>query len=114
MIECTFELLYPSRERDKDPGLLVVNRLYFDPGIQKGESLEINDWEVDNQHYTFNVIVVNRKWEIHPPHRHLHTVHGYPEETTRDGILMLRIFVEAEDRDKLIEITETIERLNPE
>lgn len=36
----------------------------------------------------------------------------YGEEAAKNGLFMLRIFVEAEDRDAVVELCEAIERNN--
>ncbi len=114
MFECTIELLHPSRQREKEPGCYVVSKNRFDPGFKVGDELEINDWQIWGQSYTFNVKVVRRKYEIHPPDKQLVNQYGYPNEAASEGLLLLRIFVEAEDRDQLVELNEAIEKMNPE
>ncbi|MBD1859214.1 MULTISPECIES: hypothetical protein [Leptolyngbya] len=91
------------RRADGEPRYLVVGKYNFDPNIQDGDEVWVN-WEVGGKQYNLKTKVIARKKEIypHPDMRNL------SEETKRNGMFMLRVFVEAEDRDAVIEMCESI------
>lgn len=112
MFVCTIELLYPSKREDEEPGFYTVGKHYFDPGFREGDKFEINSWQVWGKDYTFNVLVIEHKYEVYPPDRRLVSRLGYPDIAAEEGIINLRIFVEAEDREQLLELHEAIEKNN--
>lgn len=104
MFQCTIELLNPTKQSDDEPRFFGVAKFDFDPGLEKEEELWIN-CEVWDKFYKLKVKVIGRQKEVHAPSNKSRTI---SEETTKEGVFRLRIFVEAEDRDKAIEIKEAI------
>lgn len=104
MLQCTIELLDPTKQFDNEPRFWVVAKYNFDPGVQKEEEFWIN-WEVWDKFYELKVKVIELKKEVYPPSNKSRTI---SEETTKQAVFKLRIIVEAEDRDMAIEIKEAV------
>ncbi|BAS59750.1 hypothetical protein NIES2135_07170 [Leptolyngbya boryana NIES-2135] len=107
MFLCQVELLSSLPQPNGEPFYLGVGKYNFDPNLQVGDEVWVNDWEVGGKTYHLKTKVVARKKEIHPPD---HTLERFGAEAIRNGLFILRIFVEAEDRDAVLEISENIER----
>lgn len=105
MFECTVELL--SSFGKQEAQFFVVGRYLFDIGLQVGDEVEINGWKIWHKMYTLKAKVVQRKREIFPPNSPQLIEHG--DDAVKNGLFALRVFVEAEDRDAIIEICEAIE-----
>ncbi len=110
MFVCSIELLSTLRHEDGEPKYFVVARFKFDPGLQPEDELWVN-WEVWDKSYNLKTKVLNRKNEVFAPESKLKEKYG--EEAAKNGLFMLRIFVEAEDRDAVLELCEAIDRNNP-
>jgi hypothetical protein len=109
MFVCSIELLSTLRQDDGEPTYFVVAKFNFDPGLQPEDELWVN-WEVWDKPYNLKTKVLNRKKEVFAPDSKLKGKYG--EEAAKNGLFMLRIFVEAEDRDAVVELCEAIERNN--
>ncbi len=110
MFQCSIELIYSLDSTDDNFCSYVVARNEFDPGLKIGDELVISDWDVWYKSYTFKAIVVGRKLEVRPPDNKLVEKHSLPSEAAIEGAILLRIFVEAEDQDKVLELHETIQQ----
>lgn len=111
MFRCHIELLSSVPLPDGGPSFLVVGTYSYDPNLQEGDEVWINNWKVWGKAYSLKSKVVGRKKEIYPPSMDLEEHYG--EEAARNGILVLRVFVEAEDRDAVVEISEALRNNNP-
>jgi hypothetical protein len=107
MFVCSIELLSTLRQEDGEPTYFVVAKFNFDPGLQPEDELWVN-WEVWGKAYNLKTKVLNRKKEVFAPDSKLQREYG--DEAAKNGLFMLRIFVEAEDRDAVLELCEAIER----
>ncbi|MFN6561445.1 MAG: hypothetical protein RMY28_016845 [Nostoc sp. ChiSLP01] len=101
MFECQVELL-SLIEEDGEIIYFLVGRYNFDPGLQIGEEVSIN-CEVGGEVFYLKTRVVERKKEIYPKGSH--------SRKADESLFLLRIFVEAEDREKLLAIQEFLERI---
>lgn len=108
MFECTIELLDALKTTNNEPKFLVVGRYGFNPGIHEGDEIYI-DWTVWGKDYQLKSKVVGRKREVYPPSDQLNS---RGQEAVEKGLFLLRIFVEAEDRDAIIELSEAIAKNN--
>lgn len=111
MFSCQIELSVPVEEGE-NPMFYTVGKHQFDPGFKEGDTLQITSWRVWGEEYTFNALVLNRKYEIHPPDKKLNKEFNFPEIATKEGLIILRIFVEAEDRDKVSKLHKAIKDNN--
>lgn len=109
MFFCSIELLHPVKQGE-EPRYYRIGKHTFDPGFKEGDSFEVNRWNIFGKKYTFNVFVINRKYELYPPDRDLEKNFG--ALAIEEGVINLRIFVEAEDRDKMLEIQEVLDKNN--
>ncbi len=87
----------------------MVGRYSFDPGIHEGDEICIN-WTIWGKDYQLNSKVVGRKREVYPPSNKLGS---RGREAVESGLFLLRIFVEAEDREAIVEISEAIAKNSP-
>ena len=109
MFQCTIELLEPLKQPDDETRFWTVGKYNFDPGVHEKDVIWVY-WEVWGEVYELKVKVVGRKREVHPAGNRLKSI---GEEAVKEGVFKLRIFVEAEDRDRVIKLSEVIRRNNP-
>lgn len=109
MFQCNIELLDPLKQADGEPRVWVVGKYKFAPGIYKGEEVSIL-WEVGGKTYNLKTKVVGRKRVVHSPSIKLSSM---GEKAVEEGAFQLRIIVEPEDRDAVVEIGEFIRHNNP-
>lgn len=103
MFLCKIELVsLLSQKQTSTPWLIGVYN--FDPGIYKNDEVLLV-WDVDKNRQ-FKVKVTSREKEIYPKGSHL--------EHPNEYVLLLRIIVEAEDRDQLVEIADYMKQKFPE
>jgi hypothetical protein len=95
-----------------EPRYVVVGRHSSNPGLNEGDEICITDWNVWDKSYSFKAKVVGFKCEAYFPDRKLADKHGH--EAAKNGLLLNRIFLEAEDREMILEIRDAIEKNKPE
>lgn len=105
---CQIELSVPKILGDDEISFLVIGRFKFDPGLGVGDELNITDWEYRGRIYKLETKVTGIKKEICPsPYRFSDedkvkfNINGYSES---NGLFLVRYFVEASDRETIIEI----------
>jgi len=110
------ELLFPlkldydkDQDTDRQPTFIVLCKLDCDPCIPIGAEIDVPKWSLghkegfryNEKEYNFNAKVVGIKREIH-----------HPSSSDSKGTFLVRYFVEAEDRDLVIEMCERIKNNN--
>ncbi|MEH2218789.1 MAG: hypothetical protein V7K72_17055 [Nostoc sp.] len=98
MFICRIELL--SLLQEKEPAYYIIGTYDFDPELKIAEEVEVV-WQL-NKNYKFKVKVLNREKTIYPKG-------NYPGHKDQD-VFLLKIIVESEDRDKIIEIRDFMEK----
>ncbi|KAF3887877.1 MULTISPECIES: hypothetical protein [Nostocales] len=101
MFECQVELL-SLIEEDGETIYFLVGQYSFDPGLQIGEEVWIN-CEVGGEIFSLKTKVRERKKEIYPKGSHSRNIN--------ESLFLLRIFVEAEDRERILAIQDFLERV---
>lgn len=109
-IELLFPLkLYSDKDQfDTEPKFIKLCELDCDPCIPIGEEINVPEWKLGRRDggiysektYSFNTKVVGIKREVHP------------HSGESKGTFLVRYFVEAEDRDLVIEMCNLIENNN--
>lgn len=111
MFECTIELLSTFTGDDGEPLYLTVARFSSDPGFLEEEEVFINypAWGTDDlpKDYELKAKVIGRRKEVYHANPRLIRQNG---EAAKTGLFRLRVFVEAEDRDTVLELREAIDR----
>ncbi len=110
MFICTIELLSTLNLAASEPTYWKVAEFKFDPGCQIEDELWIN-WEVWGKNYRLKTKVLQRQKEVISPNPNLRKQYG--DDAADKGLFRLRIFVEAEDRDAVLELSEAIKKNNP-
>lgn len=87
----------------------VVVELKSDPGLKKEDEVWINK-VINHKKYYLKTKVVGKRKQAYSPDENLS---NYGEEAIKKGLLLERIFVEAEDRDAILEITESLQKYLP-
>lgn len=97
----------PPRGYEGEPGYLKVATYDFDPGLQIDDDVYICNWNVWDIKYNFKGVVKLKRKEIIPE-----------SSTSREGSnqelhgsFLLKIFIDVEDRDTLVDMWETIRRM---
>lgn len=98
MFECIVALF--SYLPNESPLYFVVATYGFDLGLQVGDEIWVY-MKVQDKPYNLKTKVVNREKAIYPKDHY--------SKSKDTSIFQLRIFVEAEDRDAMIEIRERLE-----
>ena len=122
MLLCQVEMrsLNPA---DQEPAYYVVGRYGFDPGLQEREEVWVN-WQVFDQKFEIRTRVVSRRKEVYVDGKSIVlqmsdidktkflAIHPNGIDALLEGasLFLLRIFVEAEDREQLLRIQEAIAR----
>lgn len=101
MFECQVELL-SLLEEDGETIYFLVGQYSFDPGLNIDEEVWIN-CEVGGELYYLKTKVIERRKEIYPKGSH--------SRKKDESLFLLRIFVGAEDREKLLAIQDFLERV---
>ena len=105
----------------QEPTYYIVGRYGFDPGLQEQEEIWIN-WQVWDKKFEIQSTVVGRRKEIYVDGKSIVLEMNdterekflaiYPDgiETLSNGasLLLLRIFVEATDKNQLFEIQKAL------
>ena len=105
----------------QEPTYYIVGRYGFDPGLQEQEEIWIN-WQVWNKKFEIKSKVVGRRKEIYVDGKSIVLEMNeterekflaiYPDgiETLSNGasLLLIRIFVEATDKNQLFEIQKAL------
>lgn len=108
------------------PNHFIVATYGFDPGLQDQDEFSINGWTGSNEVHALECVVVGRKKEVYPDggyflenlscnqRRSLLQLYPRADQALQNGanVLLLRIFAEAKDRSKAIEIRDQIASLN--
>jgi hypothetical protein len=114
MVIYSLELLSTLGASDGEPRYVVVGTYISHPGLNKGDEVVIPHWAVGDKVYELKTKVIGIKREAHFYNElkgsKFEEVYG---SAIKNGLFMHRIFIEAEDRDSMVEIGETINRLNP-
>lgn len=105
MFECRIELLSTLQTEQSTPRYLNVATFSYNPGFQVGDDIYVY-WEVWNKKYSLKSKVIQIKKEIHGVgNKNLKEKFG---DEAENGCYLLRIFIEAEDRDAIVEISESL------
>lgn len=121
MFLCQVELLSYLNPASS-PRYLVLATYGFDPGLQVEEETWIAGWEVWGKTHNLKVKVVERKKELFPDgNEWLRKIAKTRQENIQktlpivynalsegSSLFLLRIFVEAEDRDRILAICDDI------
>ncbi len=110
MFQSSIELINPLNCNNGNFSYYVLSKNSFDPGLKVGDRFEITNWDIWNKSYTLKTMVVSRKLEFYLPDNKLVKEYGFPSQVAKEGAILLRIFVELEDRDKLLELHEVIKQ----
>ncbi|MFM2431236.1 MAG: hypothetical protein RLZZ511_2449 [Cyanobacteriota bacterium] len=111
MIVFTLELTSTLGASSGSPTFIVVGTYISNPGLNEGDEVYIPEWQVGGEIYNLKTKVTGIKREAHFADRKLEEEYGV--QAAKSGLLMHRIFLEAEDRDAVVAIGETINQLNP-
>ena len=109
------ELLFPlkldsdkNKDSNEEPKFIKLCELDCDPCIPIGEEIQMPEWKLGSydgttyseKTYSFDAKVVGIKREV------------YPHSDQSKGTFLVRYFIEAEDRDLVIEMCKRIENNN--
>jgi hypothetical protein len=111
MIVFSLELLSTLGADKGEPTFVVVGTYPSNPGLNEGDEVYVPSWRVGEKMYNLKTKVVGFRREAHFPDNDLEKKYG--AQAAKNGLFMYRIFIEAEDREGLIEIGNTINQLNP-
>lgn len=104
MFKCRIEVLMNMLPALDEPDYIRVGEYDFEPpGLQVGQELIIC-WKVWDKPYRLKCKVVGRQTENYSKGSH--------ETYTDESFFLLRVFVEAEDRDIIVEIKERLKKNN--
>lgn len=103
MFLCKIELVSLLSQKEQ-PMTWLIGEYNFDPGIHKDDKVLLV-WDVDKTR-RLNVKVISRQKEIYPKGSHI--------QHENEHIFLLKILVEAEDRDELVEIADYMKQKFPE
>lgn len=123
MFITTLELRYYL---DSEETYFTVGRYFFNPSFEIDDEMEVHCQERDDELYPtgnnnqLKVKVVGKKTEIYKCGdlllmqlaKNKFHLDNSVEELMKTGIINLRIFVEAEDRDLMVKISEQIKNNN--
>lgn len=111
---------------DSEETYFTVGRYFFNPSFEIGDEMEVYWAETDDKlyptgnHHQLKVKVVDKKTEIYKcddqqlmelAKNNFH-LNNSIEELMKIGVMNLRIFIEAEDRDLMVKISEQIRTSN--
>ncbi|MTF40033.1 hypothetical protein [Cyanobacterium aponinum] len=111
---------------DSEDTYFTVGRYFFNPDFEIGDEMEVYWTETDDElcstwnYHQLKVKVVDKKTEIYKyddqqlmqlAKTKFH-LNNSVEELMNTGVMNLRVFVEAEDRDLMVEISEQIKNNN--
>ncbi|HEY9296011.1 MAG TPA: hypothetical protein VIQ31_06495 [Phormidium sp.] len=106
MFICKIYLYTLLKQEDGSPAFIDIAEFNFDPGWQKEEVI-LTNWEVWGKVYALRAKVLAREKVLSVSNDKLRKEYG---NTAYNGLYTLRIFLEAEDRDTLLEICNTLEK----
>ena len=120
MLLCQIEM-FTLTDLGQEPTYYIVGRYGFDPGLNEHEEVWIN-WQVWDENFMIKTKVVGHRKEVYVDGKSIVLSMSdsekakfsaiYPNgiEKLLDGasLFLLRIFVEAKDREQLFEIQEAI------
>ena len=108
MFYWTIELLSAMKQGNGEPVYYIVTKLRSDPGLKKEDELWVN-CEFNNKKYHLKTKVVGKEKIAYFADKSLEDL-GFDEEAVKNGLLIERIVVEAEDRDSILEISEFFQK----
>lgn len=97
----------PPKGYEGEPGYLKVATYSFDPGLNVEDEVYITNWDVWGKPYNFKGVVKLKRKEIIPES----SKSTDRENSDFHGLFLLKVFVDVENRDKLVEMWETIKRM---
>lgn len=111
---------------DSEETYFRIGRYFFNPSFEIGDEMEVYWTETDDElystwnHHQLKVKVVDKKTEIYKCDdrqliqlaKNKFNLNNSIEELMKTGVMNLRIFVEAEDRDLMVKISEKIKKNN--
>ncbi|NEQ52769.1 MAG: hypothetical protein F6K11_21965 [Leptolyngbya sp. SIO3F4] len=107
MFLCTIELLLPYRPENSEPEFLTICKYDFVPNLQINDEIRIYK-KFEGKEYHFKAKVTGRDIQVHSSD----TTLAQPKETLGKDLFWHRFFVEAEDRDFIVDIAESLRRRN--
>jgi hypothetical protein len=110
MIVFTLELTSTLGAAQGSPTFFVVGTYTSNPGLNEGDEVFIPEWQVGGKTYNLKTKVTGIKREAHFADSSIEERYG--AQAAKYGLFMYRIFLEAEDRDDMVAIGDTINQLN--
>ena len=111
MFYWTIELLSTLKQSNGDPIYYIVTKLRSDPGLEEEDELWVN-CKFNCKKYHLKTKVVGKEKNAYFADKDLEDL-GFGEEAVKNGLLIERIIVEAEDRDTILEIAESFQKYVP-
>jgi hypothetical protein len=106
MFYWTIKLLSTLKQSSGEPIYHIVTKLRSDPGLEKEDELWVN-CKFNFKEYHLKTKVVGKVKNAYDADESLK---DWGEEAVKNGLLIERIVVEAEDRDAILEISEFLQK----